>query len=213
MDELQLSLIKHTDQIFGLVLVCILALGVIRYRNLFVAWIVIFAIVRATYLDNYVVDFVLGNVIAVMLTILIYRYMRIAVVYARMRRGADLEAIKHATNTAIIATDNDGNVVSWDRAAERLFGVTSDEAIGKHLEDVFYDGSKRSVRRLLKCAVENKQCTEHMELARSSTRDRIGVAVHSQPALKDDRIIGALLTVRADKRGQDYAQTHPKVDR
>ena len=212
-DDLQLSLIKHANEIVGLGLIGVLAFGVLKYRNIFVSWIVIFATVRATYPDHAYVDLFLGNAIAVMLTILIYRYMKLAIVYAGMRRGADIAAIKHATNTAIIATDVDRKVVSWDKASERLFDRTAADTVGTRIQDAFNGDTKKVISGLLECAIEGKRCIEHIELDHANRKDRIGVTMESKPAQKDGRIIGMLMSVRADRRGQDYAETHSKVVR
>jgi PAS domain S-box-containing protein len=44
------------------------------------------------------------------------------------RQGQILEQL----HEAVIATDGDGIIVSWNSGAERLFGYTADEAIGQH---------------------------------------------------------------------------------
>ena len=44
------------------------------------------------------------------------------------RQKQRLEPVLEISPTAMIITDLDTNVVAWNRAAERLFGYTSDEA-------------------------------------------------------------------------------------
>ena len=38
---------------------------------------------------------------------------------------------------SVVATDLDGFVTSWNRGAERIFGISSEEAIGKHISFVY----------------------------------------------------------------------------
>ena len=52
------------------------------------------------------------------------------------RQKQRLEPVLEISPTAIIITDLDASVVAWNRAAERLFGYTSDEAIGRNLDDL-----------------------------------------------------------------------------
>lgn len=44
---------------------------------------------------------------------------------------------------AVVATDVDGVVVSWNPAAERLYGWTADEAVGRHIADLCVPQSRQ----------------------------------------------------------------------
>jgi PAS domain S-box-containing protein len=40
---------------------------------------------------------------------------------------------------AIIATDLDGNITSWNRGAERIYGYSAEEAIGRHISILYFE--------------------------------------------------------------------------
>ena len=51
-----------------------------------------------------------------------------------MSQGIDLESFVHATGDAIIAVGNDGKIILWNPAAERVFGFTAADAVGQSLD-------------------------------------------------------------------------------
>jgi PAS domain S-box-containing protein len=51
-----------------------------------------------------------------------------------MSRTIDLERLVQAAGDAIIAADPGGRIVSWNPAAERIFGFTAQEALGQTLD-------------------------------------------------------------------------------
>ena len=46
------------------------------------------------------------------------------------------ESLLETSPTAIVITDLDSRIVSWNPAAERLFGFTAEEAIGRATDDL-----------------------------------------------------------------------------
>src|SRR5438093_7016817 len=52
------------------------------------------------------------------------------------RQKRYVESLVEINPTAIVTVDRDGNVTSWNLAAEELFGYSRDEAIGRDLDDL-----------------------------------------------------------------------------
>ncbi|MGH9189513.1 MAG: PAS domain-containing protein, partial [Acidimicrobiales bacterium] len=52
------------------------------------------------------------------------------------RLGFEPEAVLNALPQAVIATDPDGRITYWSRAAERLYGWAADEALETSLVDL-----------------------------------------------------------------------------
>jgi PAS domain S-box-containing protein len=46
------------------------------------------------------------------------------------------ETLLNSVSQAIVASDVDGTIVFWNRAAEDMYGWTAQEAIGRHLRDI-----------------------------------------------------------------------------
>jgi PAS domain S-box-containing protein len=71
-----------------------------------------------------------------------------------MSSTIDLERLVQAAGDAIIAADPDGRIVSWNPAAERIFGFTAQEALGQTLDLIIperfrarhWDGYKQVMR-------------------------------------------------------------------
>lgn len=50
------------------------------------------------------------------------------------RRSMDYEALVQSAGDAIVAAGRDGSILLWNRAAERLFGYSEQEALGRSLD-------------------------------------------------------------------------------
>ena len=67
---------------------------------------------------------------------------------AELRRAeASESAILKAALDAIISIDIDGRVVAWNQSAERLFGYSAKEAIGRHMDELIIPPALRPRHR------------------------------------------------------------------
>lgn len=63
-----------------------------------------------------------------------------------------LAALVEAANAAIVAEDLDGTIVSWNPAAEVLFGYSKDDVVGSPMMNLVPTGSEADERRLMERA-------------------------------------------------------------
>jgi len=103
-----------------------------------------------------------------------------------------LASIVESSNDAIISKSLDGIIQSWNAAAERLFGYTSEQAVGRHISLVIPPERLSEEEQIIASLKEGKRI-EHYETERvHSNGECITVSLTISP-IKDDsgRVIGA----------------------
>jgi len=76
-----------------------------------------------------------------------------------------LAAIVESSDNAIISKTLDGVITSWNKAAERMFGYTSSEAIGKNISILHPPGYMDEIPGIL-TRIKNGERVEHFETVR-----------------------------------------------
>jgi PAS domain S-box-containing protein len=103
-----------------------------------------------------------------------------------------LASIVESSNDAIISKSLDGIIQSWNAAAERLFGYTSEQAVGRHISLIIPRERLIEEEQIIASLKEGKRI-EHYETERvRSGGQRITVSLTISP-IKDDsgNVIGA----------------------
>ena len=107
-------------------------------------------------------------------------------------------AIVESSDDAIISKSLDGTITSWNPAAERMFGYTADEIVGKPISKLMPPERHDDMESILE-RIRRGERVEHYETVRL-TRDgqRIDVSLSVSP-VKDSagRIVGAAKIARA----------------
>ena len=107
-------------------------------------------------------------------------------------------AIVELSDDAIIAKDLNGSILSWNRAAERLFGYTADEIIGQPITTIF-PPDRVEEEAILLDRIRRGETVQHYETARrrkdgqiisvsatiSPIRDANGAIVGASKILRD----------------------------
>jgi PAS domain S-box-containing protein len=61
-----------------------------------------------------------------------------------------LAEIINSADDIIIGKDLDGNIVSWNRGAEKIYGYTASEVIGKNISILVISGNENEITEILK---------------------------------------------------------------
>jgi PAS domain S-box-containing protein len=88
---------------------------------------------------------------------------------ALRRRSSERErffsAVVESSNDAIITKTLDGTITAWNRAAERLFGFSADEAVGKHIRLIVPEARRDEMYDILE-RIGHGERIEHLETKR-----------------------------------------------
>jgi PAS domain S-box-containing protein len=118
------------------------------------------------------------------------------------RREADiairrLAAIVESSDDAIVSKTLDGIITSWNRSAERMFGYTAAEAVGRHIT-LIIPPERRSEENDVLARLQRGEKVDHFETERQ-TKDgrRLSISLTISP-VKDGagRVIGASKVAR-----------------
>lgn len=102
----------------------------------------------------------------------------------------DLDKLVEAAGDAIVAADPEGNIVLWNPAAERIFGFSRSEALGRSLDLIIPE------------RLRERHWHGYREVMRSGVT-RYGTEVLRVPALrKDGRPLSIAFTVALLKSGE-----------
>ena len=126
------------------------------------------------------------------------------------RNGARLAAIVESSDDAIVAKDLNGIITSWNRAAERMFGYTADEAIGQSIRLIIPESHQHEEDTILD-RIRRGESVQHFETIRcrkdgsclpisvtvSPIRDKAGTIIGASKIARD---------ISERKRAEELAQ-------
>jgi PAS domain S-box-containing protein len=111
---------------------------------------------------------------------------------------AHLAAIVESSDDAIISKDTNGIVLSWNKTAERIFGFTSEEAVGRPIVELVIPKDRVSEERVILERIRRGERIDHFEtIRRRKNGEQFPVSLSVSP-IKDSsgRIVGAAKIAR-----------------
>jgi PAS domain S-box-containing protein len=108
-----------------------------------------------------------------------------------------LAAVVESSVDAIITKTPDGVIVSWNAAAERIFGYRSEEVVGRHI-DFFAPDERQAEEAHIISEVESGRRVEHLETVRLAKDGRsVDISMTVSPIRDSEgRLIGATRIAR-----------------
>jgi PAS domain S-box-containing protein len=134
---------------------------------------------------------------------------------AALHRYAEREqlfvAVVESSDDAIVTKTLDGVITSWNQAAERLFGFSAQEAIGKSIDIIVPDEFRDEVRMILDRIGRDEKVDHHDTIRTSKDGRRIDVSLSVSPVKSPTgQIVGAAKVARditVKKRDQQALAT------
>ena len=121
-----------------------------------------------------------------------------------------LAAIVESSSDAIVSKTLDGNITSWNAAAERLFGYTADEIIGQSILTIIPPDKLDEEPKIIACIKSGQQLSHFETVRRRKDGSLVQISLTVSP-IKDGRgrIVGASKIARditSEKRDRETLQ-------
>jgi PAS domain S-box-containing protein len=115
---------------------------------------------------------------------------------AAERTQRHLAAIVSSTQDAVLSKDLDGNVVSWNAGAERMYGYTAEEAVGRHISFLVPDDHRNEEMRILERIARRERIDTYETQRLRKDGGRIEVSLTASPIEEAGRVVGASVVAR-----------------
>ncbi len=108
-----------------------------------------------------------------------------------------LAAIVQWSDDAIFSKDLDGVILSWNRGAERMYGYSAQEAVGRHVTLLVPEELHPEIDGIMECIRRGESMDHHLTRRRRKDGQILDVSVTISP-VKDEsgRIVGASTIAR-----------------
>lgn len=106
-------------------------------------------------------------------------------------------AAVECSNDAIVTESLDGTITGWNPAAERLFGFSAEEAVGKNIDIIVPPGRSKDARYILRRIAEGERIEHHETVRRRKDGSLVEVSLSVSPIRSaSGAIVGVSRTAR-----------------
>lgn len=117
----------------------------------------------------------------------------------------NMAAIVQYSDDAIIGTDNDGTILSWNKGAKKMYGYGTEEAIGKNISILCPPDRANELKCIQGKISEDKLINNFETVRKRKNGDLVDVSVTISPIkASEDKIVGAS-TIERDITKQKMA--------
>jgi two-component system, cell cycle sensor histidine kinase and response regulator CckA len=117
--------------------------------------------------------------------------------FSRLPNADRLVAVVESTDDAILTKDRRGTIVDWNRSAERLYGYSADEAIGRPVSMLVPPERSGEERRILQEVLSGSRVDHYDTERMRADGSRVFVSLSVSPLRdRDGEIVGACAIAR-----------------
>jgi diguanylate cyclase (GGDEF)-like protein/PAS domain S-box-containing protein len=113
-------------------------------------------------------------------------------------QGRRLAALVDSTGDAVVLKSLDGTIVSWNRAAEHLYGWTADEAVGQHVSLISAGDREDETRHILAEVARGETVHDVETQRRRRDGTLVEVSVTVSPVYDESGAVTAASTIARD---------------
>ncbi len=107
-----------------------------------------------------------------------------------------LSALVEWSDDAILGQTLDGTITTWNRGAERMFGYSAEEAIGKHARMLMRPGAEGELARYLEVIGKGEKIEHVPTMCRRKDGALLDVSVMFSPIFTQGHVVGAATSAR-----------------
>jgi PAS domain S-box-containing protein len=117
-----------------------------------------------------------------------------------------LAKVVESSDDAIVSKDLNGTIVSWNKAAERLFGYTVDEAIGQSIRMIIPPALQWEEDEVLASIRSGKAITHHETVRRRKDGTEVQISLTVSPIYDDAGVVVGASKIARDIGGRKEAE-------